>query len=76
MMKAFIWGLLAGAIMRIVFGVTDVNSTSLDISRMLTGTLVGGILLLVIVVLAELLRGDKLDDSPNNSAITDKGQTL
>jgi hypothetical protein len=76
MMKAFIWGLLAGAIMRIVFGATDVNSTSLDISRMLTGTLVGGILLLVIVVLAELLRGDKLDDSPNNSAITDKGQTL
>ena len=75
MMKAFAWGLLAGAIMRIVFGVTDVNSTSLDISRVLFGILVVGILLLVIVGLSALLRGDALDQSSTDSAFNDKGQT-
>lgn len=74
-MKAFAWGLLAGGIMRIVFSVTDANSASLDISRILIWILVAGILFLAIVGLAGLLQANAPEGSPTGSNLTDKGQT-
>jgi hypothetical protein len=55
-MKLIVIGLFTGGIMRSIFGMSAANSTSLNVSRLWSGLLVGGIMLLIAVIIAAWLR--------------------
>jgi len=55
-MKAIALGLFTGGVLRIVFGMGALNSTSLDISRVLLGIMVGVIVMLIVGGIVGMLK--------------------
>ncbi len=55
-MKAIALGLFTGGVLRIIFGMGSINSTSMDISRVLLGIMVGVIVMLIVGGIAGMFK--------------------
>jgi hypothetical protein len=68
-MKAIAVGVFAGGVLRAVFGNSPLNSTSFDVPRIVLGTLVGGMLMLIAVGISKLFQARHAAGQPSTYSV-------